>query len=55
MFKCDSCVMSFARKDVLARHHKTHGNIRFTCDKCPMVFTRKDALVRHDKNIHGMY
>ena len=53
-FKCDSCDMSYTRKEHLKRHvNAVHeGKKNYNCNFCEMGFSRKDYLKRHVASIH---
>ncbi|GBO36392.1 hypothetical protein AVEN_94973-1 [Araneus ventricosus] len=47
-FVCPTCSKSFAWKNSLTKHMKTHtGENLFTCRICHKVFGRNDSLKRH--------
>ena len=51
-FKCDACSKTFARRDSLQAHVRTHTK-PFTCGKCGRSFARPDSLVAHARNHAG--
>lgn len=53
MFKCDSCVATFLRKDNLLRHKKTHFTTRIPCRSCDKTFKYSSDVRRHEKNAHA--
>ncbi|XP_055316118.1 zinc finger imprinted 3-like [Sitodiplosis mosellana] len=46
-FQCDVCSKSFARKDDLNSHKKTHG--QFRCSKCYQGFERESDKIDHGR------
>ncbi|XP_050425422.1 zinc finger protein OZF-like [Adelges cooleyi] len=52
-FQCDTCKLSFHRKDTLVVHIRSYhtGEKLFKCDICDKSFFEKNVLVRH-KNTH---
>ncbi|XP_055309660.1 oocyte zinc finger protein XlCOF28-like [Sitodiplosis mosellana] len=46
-FQCDVCLKSFARKDHLKGHKKTHG--QFRCSKCNQGFEQESAKIDHER------
>ncbi|CAG9962924.1 unnamed protein product [Clonostachys byssicola] len=52
-FTCAVCCRAFHRADHLARHVRSHNNVRpFRCEVCGRTFGRRDVLLRHADQVH---
>ncbi|CAH0025763.1 unnamed protein product [Clonostachys rhizophaga] len=52
-FTCAVCCRAFHRPDHLARHVRSHNNVRpFRCEVCGRTFGRRDVLLRHADQVH---
>ncbi|VUC31551.1 unnamed protein product [Clonostachys rosea] len=52
-FTCAVCCRAFHRPDHLARHVRSHNNVRpFRCEICGRTFGRRDVLLRHADQVH---
>ena len=55
-FACELCPKTFAKRNKLNAHEKTHLGVKVrenSCELCDAKFTRKDNLVRHIKTYHS--
>lgn len=51
-FDCPLCSKTFAKKNQLQRHARTHtGERPYPCNVCDKSFTRVDALKRHRASV----
>eukprot|EP00475_Leptophrys_vorax_P022274 TRINITY_DN30312_c0_g1_i1.p1 TRINITY_DN30312_c0_g1~~TRINITY_DN30312_c0_g1_i1.p1 ORF type:complete len:581 (+),score=87.67 TRINITY_DN30312_c0_g1_i1:137-1744(+) len=54
-FKCDICSKSFRQRRNLARHVRTHSQVKpFSCSVCGWSFRRKSNLAAHERIHSGM-
>lgn len=55
-FTCTVCCRAFHRPDHLARHVRSHNNVRpFRCEVCGRTFGRRDVLLRHADQVHRQH
>lgn len=51
---CHRCGRSFARREHLVRHDRSHTKEQpYRCNECPKAFTRRDLLTRHNRLSHA--
>ena len=51
-YRCDQCIMSFARPQYLTRHIQVDHPIVFPCDECEEIFPALDLVLEHVKKVH---
>ncbi|KAL4717862.1 hypothetical protein ACJJTC_001011 [Scirpophaga incertulas] len=48
-YQCDTCNKQFSRKELLAKHTRTHSGKHYECDICKKKFNRSDNLRSHKR------
>ncbi|RVE42485.1 hypothetical protein evm_012857 [Chilo suppressalis] len=48
-YQCDTCSKQFSRKELLAKHTRTHSEKVYECDVCKKKFNRSDNLRSHKR------